>query len=128
MAKLKNVHNIVLKLLQENEELRSDDFMLLSAVYGLQVAVDQLPFSTICQHHVDLGLPSFETVRRTRQKVQSQHPELVDEKMKVIRAAEQDEFHDYSKKSAEELEALGFTVIDDDDDDSYIDSDIDDDY
>ena len=35
-----------------------------------------MPFCQVMAHRKELGLPVFESVRRSRQKVQAAHPEL----------------------------------------------------
>lgn len=78
--KLHTVEARVLRMMQENEYLRDDDMQLY-----LMVCKDccqeyenilSLPFGFVMSNYKELKIPHFESVRRTRAKVQSEHPEL----------------------------------------------------
>ena len=97
--KLKTLEQIVLETLTENPETQKDDFVLIERVYsqlsgGFTI---QSSFGYVMQHHADLGLPPFESVRRCRQKVQANHPELVDPSTAKHRHKLIDEYKDYAK-------------------------------
>lgn len=56
---------------------RDDDFRLIGFVYKeLNSTVIDLPFRTVMWYHKEFDLPSFETIRRTRQKLQADNPDL----------------------------------------------------
>ena len=63
-------------LLETYPRLRDDDFLLIGAVYSQFYNVDYSDsFLDVMKHHDEKHLPSFESIRRTRQKVQEEHPE-----------------------------------------------------
>lgn len=68
---------IVRKVLTDHANARDDDFKLIGYVYK-EINPDVLdkPFRTVMWYHGELDLPSFETVRRTRQKLQHDNPSL----------------------------------------------------
>jgi hypothetical protein len=73
--KLKTIKSLVADALEEHEELRDDD----NALYGyicFKINRDVLWISlTDCMNHLNkLGLPTYESVRRTRQKLQAESP------------------------------------------------------
>ena len=98
MAQLMKVHQSVYELLKINEKTREDDFILVLEVYRKLVDT-QLPFESIMQSHAILGLPSFETIRRTRQRIQAQNPELVNEEIKRKRQRKESEYRAYALHS-----------------------------
>lgn len=97
MGRIKVVENTVLRLLESNPHTRTDDFALLDAYYGETVDTSIMSFKTICVHHNELGLPSFETIRRCRQKIQAQRPDLVDPGTAKQRRKLIDDYKDYAK-------------------------------
>ena len=76
------VENRVLRILQENTEARNDDMKLYLMVCNdcyrqtENRDVGSLPFAVIMNCYKELKLPHFESVRRSRAKLQSQYPEL----------------------------------------------------
>lgn len=81
MDKLKTTAALVKDILENDKQTRSSDSLLYLRVLE-QVAVERdinlhkisVPLFLVA---VDkLGLPNFETVRRTRQKVQNKYPDL----------------------------------------------------
>lgn len=74
MGRLKTMQAKVEHLLKKYPVTRDDDKMLIGAVYGLYYDVDMdTPFREILCND---KLPSFETIRRCRQKAQADHEEL----------------------------------------------------
>ena len=47
-------------------------------------------------HHKDYRLPYFESIRRTRQKIQAKRPELKDITTAIARFEEQNEYERYA--------------------------------
>ena len=77
MSKLKKIEPVVRKVLEENEQARSDDFLLVAEVYyKLVPECVHLPFSVVMLGHKSLNLPYFESIRRSRQKLQAAYEEL----------------------------------------------------
>lgn len=72
----------VLSILQENTEARNDDMKLYLLVCnecykqheGKELG--SMPFAVIMNCYKELRLPHFESVRRSRAKIQATHPEL----------------------------------------------------
>ena len=78
MSKCAKVQPIVKKVLEENFDTRSDDFMLIYEVYKVFLDnIDNVGFKDIMLNHKEYNLPYFESIRRTRQKLQSKFPELL---------------------------------------------------
>lgn len=74
---LNKMKDRVIYLLEEYPELRDDDWMLIGAVYSEYYDItDGDSFLEVMFNHEVLGLPSFETIRRTRQKVQEERMDL----------------------------------------------------
>lgn len=97
MGKIKVVENTVLRLLETKPITRTDDFALLDAYYDEICDTKWISFHNICLHHNELGLPSFETIRRCRQKIQAQRPDLVDPGTAKQRRKLIDDYKDYAK-------------------------------
>lgn len=89
---MKDLTKIVKNILTSNKDARDSDFHLLCWVYYcVKPEVLGMPFSKVMWNHKDLELPPFETVRRTRQKLQHDHPELRG-KVYEQRMAKQEEY------------------------------------
>lgn len=86
--KLKNIKHLVVNLLTTSEKARNSDLELIRMVfrfYGLPTDINQLP---------DEYGSIFETVRRTRQKVQEQYPNLkACKEVQEARAQKEAEYH-----------------------------------
>ena len=77
MSKLKRIKPLVKTILKEEPSTRSDDFLLIAEVYyRLVPECANMPFSVVMLGHKALGLPYFESIRRTRQKLQARYEEL----------------------------------------------------
>ena len=67
----------VIYLLEKYPKLRDDDFLLVGAVYSVFYGVANTDrFLDVMKNHEAKHLPSFETIRRTRQKVQEERGDL----------------------------------------------------
>lgn len=95
MAKIKTTHNIVLRILEDKPATRSDDWILILEVLKEYISTD-MTVESIFLHHIELGIPSFETIRRCRQKIQSLHPHLAEDRAKAIRKQEEEEYRQYA--------------------------------
>lgn len=72
-----DLSSIVEKVLKEHEDARDSDFRTIGWVIKLiKPEVMSMTFSQVLWNHKELGLPSFETIRRTRQKLQHDKPWL----------------------------------------------------
>jgi hypothetical protein len=76
---LKKHKDIVMLWLQNHPPTRDSDTRLLANIWSHIVGLDQIDKITARQLMAKMvtgELPSSETIRRTRQKIQEQHPEL----------------------------------------------------
>ena len=78
MEKLKTLEGRVKALLKQNKDARDDDMVLYLALCNdcLENA-GEIPLAEIMARHKSLGLPGFESVSRTRRRLQARHPELL---------------------------------------------------
>lgn len=77
------IENTVLEILKESEEARNDDMLLYllvcEAVNPYPICdrnIGSFSLSSVMMHYRELKLPHFESVRRSRAKIQSEIPEL----------------------------------------------------
>ena len=102
MLDLKNTTALVKSILEQDKQCRnSDSFLYLKvlSVIGQQKGIDiekmSVPYFLLNLHGA--GLPGFETVRRTRQKIQQHHPELAaSEAVEGFRAENEQVFRAYA--------------------------------
>lgn len=77
---MKNIYKtseIVKRVLEMYPETRnSDDLLYRQVCLQISPVVRMCPFEVVLRERKELGLPPFESVRRTRQKIQRHHPEL----------------------------------------------------
>lgn len=72
-----NVSKIVKQILREDQEARdNDDYLYCKVCERVNAISVNEPFNKVMRNRKDLGFPPFETVRRTRQKLQEEYPEL----------------------------------------------------
>ena len=80
MRKLRTVENIVRPILEQNEEARNDDMVLYLLVCNDCIrrlhGTDKATFEDVMWNYKAFQIPCFESVRRTRQMIQSANPEL----------------------------------------------------
>lgn len=77
MDNLKNISRIVTEILKEDKRARnSDSYLYLAVCQKINPDCINRSFLYVMSQINDLGLPKMESVRRTRQKVQHDHPEL----------------------------------------------------
>ena len=77
MDNLMTTTEMVKELLQTRPETRnSDDILYYHVCAKINPICVNYPFCQIIQNRKSYGLPAFESVRRTRQKIQHDHPEL----------------------------------------------------
>ena len=101
MDSLKTIEGKVRAVLQENEDARNDDMVLYLALCNLYLKdAGAMPLAQILLNHKELGLPSFESVGRTRRKLQEKCPELLGSvRMQKIRAKGEKAYRGYAKES-----------------------------
>lgn len=104
MNDIRNTSDLVKEALLRNPNARNSDnylyYLICKAkLAGSGIDISKISFQDGLLHRNDYGLPNFETVRRTRQKVQQCFPELAGtaevEAMRVIR---EESFRDYARK------------------------------
>lgn len=95
MARIQKVQPLVYNALVDNPETRTDDFILVLEVLK-NFVTPEMRLETVLEHHVELGIPSFASILRSRRKLQRKHPELVNETAAAIRAHEETEYRDYA--------------------------------
>ena len=77
MNDLKSTTELVKKILEERPEARNSDYILYSLICErVNRKILNLPFDMVLSLLDKRKIPNFETVRRTRQKVQEEFPEL----------------------------------------------------
>ena len=103
MNDLKTTTALVKSILEQDRQCRnSDSFLYLKvlSVIGKQRGIDiekmTVPYFLVNLHGA--GFPGFETVRRTRQKLQQHHPELAAcEAVEGYRAESEAEYREYAR-------------------------------
>lgn len=98
--KFEKTEDIVLNVLQKYEEARSDDFVLIYAVYreiDFNVATMDR-FSEVMLNHQKYRFPSFGTITRVRRKIFEEHPELKPIEATKKRKKAEEEYKEYSKQ------------------------------
>lgn len=96
------VSNIVKEILEEDPNARDSDNYLyykvlkhIGSINGIDIETMSIPrfFLNIKTY----GFPQFETVRRTRQKIQHDNPELAGSReVQSMRAANEEEYRSYA--------------------------------
>ena len=81
MLDLKNTTALVKSILEQDKQCRNSDsylYLKVLSVVGKQKGIDieKMPVTYFLLNLHGAGFPGFETVRRTRQKLQQHHPEL----------------------------------------------------
>ncbi len=103
MNDLKTTTALVKSILEQDKQCRnSDSFLYLKvlSVIGKQRGIDidkmSVPYFLVNLHGA--GFPGFETVRRTRQKIQQHHPELAAcEAVAGYRLENEAEYREYAR-------------------------------
>ena len=73
----KQTRLLVKKILKDYPQTRnSDNALYIKVVSSINKGALDRPFAEVMANLEELGLPCFETVRRTRQKLQQEDPDL----------------------------------------------------
>ena len=95
---LKTTTNLVKHILETVPETRNSDTLLY---YRVCDAIDSkslgLSFGYVLLSMNELKLPGFETVRRSRQKIQQTHPELAGKEVEAYRMMNEEVFREYAR-------------------------------
>lgn len=103
MLDLKNTTALVKSILEQDKQCRNSDsylYLKVLSVVGEQKGIDlekmSVPYFLLNLHGA--GFPGFETVRRTRQKLQQHHPELAaSESVEGFRLENEVAFREYAR-------------------------------
>ena len=102
MRNLKTIEGKVKAILEKDEEARNDDMLLYLKVCNTCLKdTGAMPFAEVMLQYRYLGLPSIESVGRTRRKLQAKFPELVGSvRVQKLRAAGEKAYRkDYRKEN-----------------------------
>lgn len=93
-TELKNTSDIVKVILQRYPDTRnSDDLLYLKVCEYVNGTHISLPFWKVIQERKDFGYPPFESVRRSRQKLQATYPELASSKVVEVQREENEKIY-----------------------------------
>lgn len=89
-------------LLEDKQARNSDSFLYFKVLKKISIEknidIDSMPVTTFLLHMRDCHFPAFETVRRTRQKLQAEFPELSgNKKVQEYREANETTFREYAR-------------------------------
>jgi hypothetical protein len=77
MKDIRRIDKVVRHVLTTVPETRnSDDMLWVKVIKVMSPDAANLPFQDVMCRRKELGVPCFESVRRTRQKLQAQYKEL----------------------------------------------------
>ena len=97
MERLKKVEHIVEKILDVREDARkNDDILYLYVCEYLNRGISSMSLKDFLKTRKETGCPTFETVRRTRQKVFEKRPELKPKKVTEYREEMEEVYRDYA--------------------------------
>lgn len=100
---IKNTNDLVLEILKQSPKARSSDNYLYYSVIAIigkrnGIDIEKMSVPHYLLHLKEYGFPAFETVRRTRQKIQATHPDLAGEDaIEKQRTANEAVFRGYAK-------------------------------
>jgi hypothetical protein len=105
MNDLKYITQLVKAILKEDPKARNSDsylYLLILRIFAERqgINLDEIKIPYFLLNMKELGLPAFESVRRTRQKVQEHFPELASAKKIAEKRAEKEAEHREYARSA----------------------------
>ena len=100
MRYLKSIEGKVRTILERNQDARNDDMVLYLVLCNACLKdAGALPLAEIMTQYKYLGIPSFESVSRTRRKLQAKHPELAGSRhAQKLRATGEKAYRKYAKE------------------------------
>ena len=103
-TELMNTTDIVKIILTKYQDTRnSDDLLYVYVCEYIDGAPTDLPFWKFMQERKEYGYPPFESVRRSRQKLQATFPELAGSKVVEAKRAENEKiYREYARGALEE--------------------------
>lgn len=103
MENIRQTSKLVKQIMTENPQTRNSDSFLYLKVLERQatktgIPVAEVPLALFLQKGTEWGFSPFETVRRTRQKIQRECPELAStEKVAQMRFVNEAAFREYAR-------------------------------
>lgn len=98
MEELKRTSTIVLKILKEDVLSRKDDNYLIKRVHEAVVpGASEMTLNQVLGMITRKELPCFESIRRSRQKMQEKYPELTDVTTMIHRLDKEQEYREYAR-------------------------------
>lgn len=98
-SELETLQNTVKIILENNSDARSsDDYLYMLVCRRLNPDCAIYPFTTVMENRKRWNLPSYESVGRTRRKLQKLYPELDSfERIKRNRKLQEQEYREYAR-------------------------------
>ena len=95
---LTKVQDIVdLQLHNDARTRESDDYLYIKVLEYIVPSITDKPLNYVFSHMSDFNLPHYESVRRTRQKIQAEKPWLKpDENVRRYRLDNEQKYRDYA--------------------------------
>lgn len=103
LNELKTTQDIVMEVLKQQPMARNSDNHLCYWVYRFigkknGIDIDSMSMPAFFLNMKQFGFPSTETIRRTRQKIQADHPELCcDSNVECQRLLNEEVFREYAR-------------------------------
>lgn len=103
MNELKHISKLVKLILDQDEKARNSDSYLYLRVIGILAAkkkinIHKISVAAFLMNMTVWGFPPFESVRRSRQKIQAECPELLgNKKVTAARAEKEIEYREFAK-------------------------------
>lgn len=96
MEELKQTSTIVLKILKEDVRARKDDNYLIKRVHDTVIpGASEMTLNQVLGMITRKELPCFESIRRSRQKMQEKYPELTDVTTMIHRTDKEQEYIEF---------------------------------
>ena len=98
---LKSTHNLVKTILIKDKKARnSDAYLYIKVIEKLNKGVSKMPFTEVMINRKEYGIPCYDTVTRTRRKLQELNPDLQgDDRVTDMRTKNQMTFEEYAKNT-----------------------------
>ena len=103
-TELRTTTDLVKIILERDSQARnSDNYLYLRVLQSIGrehgIDIDNMPVLRFFLHLKDFGFPAFETVRRTRQKLQAEYSHLAaNDRVEGQRTLNEEAFRDYARK------------------------------
>lgn len=96
---IRTTQEVVKEVMEQDRAARnSDDYLIFAVCKRFNPSCADMPFEAVVRNRKSLGLPVFETIRRTGQKLRAEHPELAgDVEVQEQRKENEKIFREYAK-------------------------------